>query len=64
MSTSAIYQHVSALKLVTLGEVSTIERSASLWSEVTDRFYRFLEDLPEHHPDVDLDVFKRVPVPV
>jgi hypothetical protein len=28
------------------------------------RFYKFLEKLPERYPDVDPEVFKRVPVPI
>jgi len=34
------------------------------WSQVSVRFYRFLETLPEGHEDVDPEVFKRVPVPI
>ena len=34
------------------------------WSQVSVRFYRFLEMLPEGHEDVDPEVFKRVPVPI
>jgi hypothetical protein len=42
----------------------TVDRPARFWSEVSARFYRFLEQLPEHHDDIDVDVLKLVPVPV
>jgi hypothetical protein len=39
------------------------EMLAKLWSQVSARFYRFLNNLPKRAEDVDPEVFKRVPVP-
>ena len=35
-----------------------------LWPDVRTRFFRFLEKLPDAHDDIDLEVFRRVPVPI
>ena len=59
MSTTTNPLHIANFELVEAGA-----RPTRFWSEVTARFYRFLENLPEHHDDIDVDVFKRVPVPV
>jgi hypothetical protein len=37
---------------------------ARLSSHLRAKFFRFLEQLPERHDDVDLEVFKRVPAPI
>jgi len=37
---------------------------ASLGTRLRARFYKFLEQLPEHYQDVDLEVLKRVPAPI
>ena len=37
---------------------------AGLRDRLRARFYRFLEQLPEHHQDVDPEVLKRVPAPI
>jgi hypothetical protein len=34
------------------------------WSQVSARFYRFLEQMPDGYEDVDPEVFKRVPFPI
>jgi hypothetical protein len=38
--------------------------SAGPTARLRARFYRFLEQLPEHHADVDPEVLKRVPAPI
>ena len=43
---------------------AVIDLVSDFWSQVSVRFYRFLEILPEGHGDVDPEVFKRVPVPI
>jgi hypothetical protein len=40
------------------------ETLAGLRAQLRDRFYRFLEKLPERYEAVDPEVFKRVPVPI
>jgi hypothetical protein len=37
---------------------------AGFSSRVLNRLYRFMVKLPETQPDVDIEVFKRIPVPV
>ena len=37
---------------------------SGLWQQLRARFYRFLEELPEKYEDVDLEVLKRVRVPI
>jgi hypothetical protein len=39
-------------------------RLMELWSQVSARFYRLLEEMPEGYEDVDPEVFKRVPIPI
>jgi hypothetical protein len=41
-----------------------LDTTTKFWLHVSARFYRMLEKLPEHHDDVDLEVLKRVPIPV
>jgi hypothetical protein len=43
---------------------ATVRLLARLGSRLSEAFYRFLEKLPEQRQDVDLEVFKRVPVPI
>lgn len=43
---------------------SPLEAMTGLWTQLSASFYRFLEELPERCEDVDLEVLKRVPVPV
>ena len=43
---------------------STVRLLARLRSRLSEAFYRFLEQLAEQRQDVDLEVFKRVPVPI
>ena len=59
MSTSA-----NVAITVTEGQIGLIEPLRGLWSQLRTGFYRFLEQLPEKYEDVDLDIFKRVPVPI
>ena len=42
----------------------SLETLTDFWSQVSARFYRFLEQMPDAYEDVDPEVFKRVPVPV
>ena len=37
---------------------------SDFWSWISVRFYRFLEEVPEGHEDVDPEVFKRVAAPI
>ncbi len=37
---------------------------AGLWISLRARFYKFLEQLPEHNQDIDPEVLKRVPAPI
>jgi hypothetical protein len=43
---------------------NSLESLTGFWAQLSARFYRFLEALPDRCDDVDLQVFKRVPVPV
>jgi len=43
---------------------ATARLLARLGSRLSEAFYRFLEQLPKQRQDVDLEVFKRVPVPI
>jgi len=49
---------------VTERQAGTVEPLTDLWSNVSARFLRFIEKLPERYEDVDPEVFKRVPVPI
>jgi hypothetical protein len=37
---------------------------AGLRTRLRARFYKFLEQLPEHYQDIDPEVLKRVPAPI
>ena len=41
-----------------------LELVSDFWSWVSVRFYRFLEEVPEGHEDIDPEVFKRVAAPI
>jgi len=43
---------------------SEITAFRALERRLLSRIYRFLDDLPRPHRDVDLEVLKRVPTPV
>jgi hypothetical protein len=43
---------------------ATVRLLARLGSRLSEAIYRLLEQLPEQRQDVDLEVFKRVPVPI
>ena len=43
---------------------ATARLLAGLGSRLSEAFLRFLEQLPKQRQDVDLEVFKRVPVPI
>ena len=45
-------------------EPHVLELVSDFWSWVSVRFYRFLEEVPEGHEDIDLEVFKRVAAPI
>jgi len=58
------------MSTATIGIAASERHAASvtlftrLRSRLSEAFYRFLEQLPEQRQDVDLEVFKRVPVPI
>lgn len=54
----------SANVAITEGHIGIIEPPRGLWSQLRAGFHRFLEQLPEKYEDVDLDILKRVPVPI
>jgi hypothetical protein len=41
-----------------------VHAMAGLWAQLSARFYKFLEQLPESCGDVDPEVFKRASVPI
>ena len=45
-------------------QAATVRLLARLGSRLSEAFHGFLEQLPERRQDVDLEVFKRVPVPI
>lgn len=63
MSTTASLLQAAAFTPA-IPDTGTVDSPARFWSDVSARFYRFLEKLPEHHDDIDVEVLKRVPVPV
>ena len=49
---------------VTERQAGTVEPLTDLWSDVSARFFRFIEKLPDGYEGVDPEVFKRVSVPI
>jgi len=44
--------------------VGLLDSAEALFADLSQRLYRFFVNLPDRFDDVDMDVFKRVPVPI
>ena len=63
MSTTAATPQIATFEPV-IRVACVVDAPSRVWSAVSARFYRFLENLPEHYDDLDVEMLKRVPVPV